>query len=83
MAFLLRMPCVISRMMGALLSAHLIIIDPSQPFGNMMPIHYEGELLHLAHDLAARLLPAFENTATGIPYPRVTLNTLITSSWCT
>ncbi|XP_071082852.1 ER degradation-enhancing alpha-mannosidase-like protein 1 isoform X2 [Haliotis cracherodii] len=61
------------RMMGALLSAHLIIIDPSQPFGNMMPIHYEGELLHLAHDLAARLLPAFENTATGIPYPRINL----------
>lgn len=26
---------------------------------------YNGELLTLAHDLATRLLPAFENTATG------------------
>ena len=32
---------------------------------------YDNELLHLAHDLAVRLLPAFENTGTGIPYPRV------------
>lgn len=32
---------------------------------------YDNELLHLAHDLAVRLLPAFENTKTGIPYPRV------------
>lgn len=32
---------------------------------------YDNELLHMAHDLAVRLLPAFENTRTGIPYPRV------------
>lgn len=32
---------------------------------------YDNELLHLAHDLAVRLLPAFENTGTGIPFPRV------------
>ena len=32
---------------------------------------YDNELLHMAHDLAVRLLPAFENTKTGIPYPRV------------
>lgn len=25
----------------------------------------------LANDIASRLLPAFENTATGIPFPRV------------
>ncbi|KAM6344219.1 ER degradation-enhancing alpha-mannosidase-like protein 1 isoform 9-T10 [Alca torda] len=34
---------------------------------------YDNELLHMAHDLAVRLLPAFENTKTGIPYPRVNL----------
>ena len=33
--------------------------------------NYDGELLSLAHDLAARLLPAFDDTATGIPFPRV------------
>ncbi|KAI6951422.1 glycoside hydrolase family 47 protein [Hortaea werneckii] len=33
---------------------------------------YDGQLLRLAHDLASRLLPAF-NTATGLPYPRVNL----------
>lgn len=32
---------------------------------------YDNELLHMARDLAVRLLPAFENTRTGIPYPRV------------
>ncbi|EMD95630.1 glycoside hydrolase family 47 protein [Bipolaris maydis C5] len=33
---------------------------------------YDGQLLHLARDLAERLLPAF-NTPTGLPYPRVNL----------
>ncbi len=33
---------------------------------------YDGQLLRLAHDLAARLLPAF-STSTGLPYPRVNL----------
>ncbi|XP_041377881.1 ER degradation-enhancing alpha-mannosidase-like protein 1 [Gigantopelta aegis] len=61
------------RVLGALLSAHLIITDPQQPFGDMVPPDYDNELLHLAHDLATRLVPAFENTATGIPYPRVNL----------
>ena len=39
----------------------------------MVPEKYDNELLQMAHDLAARLLPAFESTATGIPYPRVSL----------
>ena len=60
-----------SRVLGALLSAHLIITDDKQPFGHMVPEDYDNELLEMAHDLAARLLPAFEKTATGIPYPRV------------
>lgn len=62
---------VLFRILGALLSAHLIITDPRQPFGNMAPHGYENELLTLANDLGVRLLPAFDNTATGIPYPRV------------
>ncbi|XP_060066247.1 ER degradation-enhancing alpha-mannosidase-like protein 1 [Ylistrum balloti] len=61
------------RVLGSLLSAHLIITDPDQPFGDMVPPHYDNELLSLASDLATRLLPAFENTATGIPFPRVNL----------
>ncbi|XP_028906612.1 ER degradation-enhancing alpha-mannosidase-like protein 1 isoform X3 [Ornithorhynchus anatinus] len=61
------------RVLGSLLSAHRIIIDSKQPFGNMTIKDYDNELLHMAHDLAVRLLPAFENTKTGIPYPRVNL----------
>ena len=36
-------------------------------------IRYDDELLHLAHDLATRLLVAFEGSPTGIPFPRVNL----------
>ncbi|NXM91711.1 EDEM1 protein, partial [Oenanthe oenanthe] len=61
------------RVLGSLLSAHIIITDSKQPFGDMTIKDYDNELLHLAHDLAVRLLPAFENTKTGIPYPRVNL----------
>ena len=59
------------RVLGALISAHLIITDSDQPFGHMVPENYDNELLQMAHDLAARLLPAFQRTGTGIPYPRV------------
>lgn len=45
--------------------------DESEPFGKLMPEWYEDQLLHLAHDLAARLIPAFENSSTGLPLPRV------------
>eukprot|EP00076_Gallus_gallus_P044726 XP_025010264.1 ER degradation-enhancing alpha-mannosidase-like protein 1 isoform X1 [Gallus gallus] len=61
------------RVLGSLLSAHIIITDAKQPFGDMTIKDYDNELLHMAHDLAVRLLPAFENTKTGIPYPRVNL----------
>jgi len=63
------------RVLGALLSAHLIMIDPVQPFGQLKPIDYDNELLELAHDLASRLLPAFDRTPHGLPYPRVNLRT--------
>ncbi|KAK2504385.1 hypothetical protein MC885_003196 [Smutsia gigantea] len=55
------------RVLGSLLSAHRIT-DSKQPFGDMTIKDYDNELLHMAHDLAVRLLPAFENTKTGIPY---------------
>jgi len=45
--------------------------DPLQPFGKLSQTDYNDELLHLAHDLGSRLIAAFENTATGIPHPRV------------
>ncbi|CAF1177460.1 unnamed protein product [Adineta steineri] len=63
------------RVLGALLSAHLLIVDPLQPFGNLTIPNYDNELLDLAHDLASRLLPAFEKTPHGLPYPRVNLMT--------
>ncbi|XP_046407206.1 ER degradation-enhancing alpha-mannosidase-like protein 1 isoform X1 [Ischnura elegans] len=61
------------RVLGSLISAHLLMMDPEKPFGDLKPDWYDGELLHLAHDLASRLLPAFEKSTTGIPYPRVNL----------
>ncbi|KAJ8378960.1 hypothetical protein AAFF_G00232540 [Aldrovandia affinis] len=61
------------RILGSLISAHILLTDSKQPFGNVGLEDYDNELLHLAHDLAVRLLPAFENTSTGIPYPRVNL----------
>ncbi|CAF1047156.1 unnamed protein product [Didymodactylos carnosus] len=67
------------RVLGALLSAHLLIIDPLQPFGNLAPSNYNNELLDLAHDLASRLLPAFENAPHDLPYPRVNLLTGVVS----
>ena len=59
------------RILGGLLSAHLIAVDNKQPFGNMTINNYNDELLKLAHDLGVRILTAFENTNTEIPYPRV------------
>ncbi|KAK1390608.1 alpha-1,2-Mannosidase [Heracleum sosnowskyi] len=57
------------RILGGLLSAHLIASDYAT--GMRIP-SYDGELLHLAEDLARRLLPAFD-TPTGIPYGSVNL----------
>lgn len=34
--------------------------------------NYDNQLLHLAHDLASRMLPAF-HTPTGIPFGSVNL----------
>lgn len=47
------------------MSAHLIASDESRLLGDFFMPDYEGELLDLARDLAARLMPAFEGTKTG------------------
>jgi len=61
------------RLLGGLLSAHLMMEDPTKPFGDLTPDWYMDDLLTLAHDLADRLLPAFDKTETGLPFPRVNL----------
>ena len=43
------------------------------PFCNMTPEWYMGDLLTLAHDLADRLILAFDQTNSGLPHPRVHL----------
>uniref|UniRef100_M4F4I4 alpha-1,2-Mannosidase n=1 Tax=Brassica campestris TaxID=3711 RepID=M4F4I4_BRACM len=56
------------RVLGGLLSAHLIASDYAT--GMRIP-SYDNELLVLAEDLARRMLPAFD-TPTGIPYGSIT-----------
>ena len=58
-------------MLGGLLSAHLLIKNPDKVFQGLKPDNYNDDLLHLAHDLANRLLLAFGDTKTGLPWPRV------------
>ncbi|KAF9210603.1 alpha mannosidase-like protein [Podila verticillata] len=58
------------RVLGALLSAHQYASDPR--FRSLV-VDYQGELLALAVDLGSRLMKAFENSPTGIPWPRVNL----------
>ncbi|KOM35583.1 hypothetical protein LR48_Vigan02g173300 [Vigna angularis] len=57
------------RVLGGLLSAHLIASDYAT--GMRVP-SYDNQLLNLAEDLARRLLPAFD-TPTGIPFGSVNL----------
>ncbi|ODM99933.1 ER degradation-enhancing alpha-mannosidase-like protein 1 [Orchesella cincta] len=62
------------RLLGGLLSAHMLMEEDRFMFGDdLRPPWYNGQLLQLAHDLASRLLPAFQKSITGIPYPRVNL----------
>jgi len=61
------------RVLGGLLSAHLLMEDTNGPFKDLMPDWYAGDLLTLAHDLADRLILAFDQTESGIPHPRVHL----------
>ncbi|KAJ3330298.1 alpha mannosidase-like protein [Blyttiomyces sp. JEL0837] len=57
------------RMLGGLLSAHLLATNKELGY---YVNWYRGELLMLAKDLGDRLMPAFK-TKTGIPLPRVNL----------
>ncbi|KAL9549006.1 hypothetical protein MBANPS3_005418 [Mucor bainieri] len=58
------------RALGGLLSAHMLATDPS--FHHTIK-GYNDELLYMAKDLADRLMPAFQTSKTGIPFPRVNL----------
>jgi mannosidase alpha-like ER degradation enhancer 1 len=57
------------RVLGSLLSAHLLSTDEKMGFAISW---YKGELLEKAVDLADRLMPAF-NTPYSLPFPRVNL----------
>ncbi|KAJ2716783.1 hypothetical protein H4R19_000430 [Coemansia spiralis] len=63
------------RMLGGLLSAHIIATDEDDALGMRLDRNgtYTGGLLRLARDLGYRLLPAFEASPTGIPFPRTNL----------
>ncbi|KAL5110931.1 ER degradation-enhancing alpha-mannosidase-like protein 1 [Taenia crassiceps] len=60
-------------LLRGLLSAHLLITDPQERFGDLRPDDYSDELLKLARNLCDRLLMAFKGTPTGIPFPRIHL----------
>ena len=51
------------RVLGSLLSAHLIARDGLLGMQGVVPRDEVDELLSLAHDVGTRLLPAFEQTA--------------------
>lgn len=59
------------RMIGGLLSAHLLAEKIAKQNGNVLT-WYNNELLLMAKDLGFRILPAF-NSTTGIPHARVNL----------
>lgn len=60
------------RVLGGLLSAHMIAVDSHGAFGDMSIDDYDNEILRLAHDLGTRLLTAFEDRKhVNLPFPRV------------
>lgn len=63
------------RLLGGLLSAHVLAAGTMPGFAHMRVDDYDGALLRLAHDLGERLLPAFEAApaTTGLPYAFVHL----------
>ncbi|KAL0039486.1 hypothetical protein WJX79_010327 [Trebouxia sp. C0005] len=58
------------RLLGGLLSAHLLASDSTL---GLMRMPYAGQLLSLATDLGDRLMEAFEASPTDIPYAWVNL----------
>uniref|UniRef100_A0AAF5I3T3 alpha-1,2-Mannosidase n=2 Tax=Strongyloides stercoralis TaxID=6248 RepID=A0AAF5I3T3_STRER len=63
------------RIIGSLLSTHLLLTGENSYMGMWKMDGYNNNLLIMAKDLADRLKPAFYNTNTGISYPRVNLIT--------
>ncbi|CAL8468306.1 g7846 [Coccomyxa elongata] len=61
------------RLLGGLLSAHLLAEDSVHGPKLMQNSAYSGGLLDLALDLGRRLLPAFAASPTGLPYAWVNL----------
>lgn len=63
------------RVLGGLLSAHILAEGSMPGFAHMRVAGYRGALLRLARDLGERLLPAFEQApqSTGLPYAFVHL----------
>uniref|UniRef100_A0A0N4ZC68 alpha-1,2-Mannosidase n=1 Tax=Parastrongyloides trichosuri TaxID=131310 RepID=A0A0N4ZC68_PARTI len=61
------------RIIGSLLSSHLLLTGENNYMGNWKMDGYKNNLLLMAKDLADRLKPAFYNTRTGISFPRVHL----------
>lgn len=60
------------RVLGGLISAHMIASDKRGVFGDMSLNGYDNEFLNLARDLGSRLLIAFENRPdVKLPFPRV------------
>ncbi|CAK5074444.1 unnamed protein product [Meloidogyne enterolobii] len=60
------------RMVGGLISAHLMSLLVKQREDKQRMEWYSDQLLKMATDLADRLLPAFNSTS-GVPYSRVNL----------
>jgi len=67
-AVCLTMCCCVLCCYSGLLSGHLLATVLQKTHSLMS--WYNAELLHMAHDIGNRLLPAF-NTSTGMPFPRV------------
>lgn len=64
------------RVLGGLVSAHLLLSDSSK---KLLQGAYNNQLLVLAEDLGKRFLPAF-NTPTGLPYAWINLKVCIEHS---
>jgi len=60
------------RVVGGLLSAHILASDHTLELMDTTGAPYTGQLLALARDMAARLLPAFKSKS-GVPYAWVNL----------
>lgn len=61
------------RVLGGLLSSHVLAKHVYAQDLTSNGFKYKDQLLHLARDLGDRLLYAFNNTQTGLPFARVNL----------